>query len=214
MRICFQSLAARLGGSFVLSFVIVGCGQSAIQGEVASPSQPAAVFAENGSGRYQSARFGFSLTLPEGASWRIEDGGRSPWLEATHEKTSSRLRIRASTERSALSREACLEASRGLGLPELEDASLVDDRVERLGDDEASVWIRAGIRTNEAQAIEGIVLASAVSLRRCLVFVYETTVDEGPHPEQVIAERLAVVVHSVLPSLHFTPPLALPQAER
>jgi len=214
MRICFQSLAARLGGSFVLSLVIVGCGQSAIQGEVASPSQPAAVFAENGSGRYQSARFGFSLTLPEGASWRIEDGGRSPWMVATHDETSSRLRIRASTERSALSREACLDGSRELGLPDIESAIVIDDRVEPLTGEEASVWLRAGIRIGEPGSIEGIVVASAVSLRRCLVLVYETTVDQGPHPEQVVAERLAVVVHSVLPSLHFTPPLGLPQAER
>ena len=192
MTSCFPSLVGRLGGSFVLSSALIGCAQSTVQAEPAAPSQPAAVFEDGAVGRYQSLRFGFALTLPDGASWRIEDD-RSPWVEATHEATSSRLRVRGSIERTALSREACLENARGFGVPDLEDAIVLDDRVEPLSGEEASVWLRAGVRRGEDEVIEGVVVASAVSLRRCLVLVYETLTTDlisisrrilalGPHP--------------------------------
>lgn len=194
--------------SLTLALALAACSPSAIPAKSGPPSQPAA-FAETDFGRYQSARLGFSFTLPDGRSWRIDDD-RSAWMVTTHEATSSRLRIRASTERSALSREACL--ARSDDVPDLDDAIVIDDRVEPLTGEEASVWIRAAIRPH-ADAIEGIVVASAVSLRRCLVLIYQTRAHGESAPE-AIADRLALVADTVVPSLRFTDPTSVPRAPR
>ena len=194
--------------ALAFTLALVAC--SPTSSPPASSPTPPAVFAETDFGRYQSARLGFSLTLPDGHAWRIEDD-RSAWMQATHAPTSSRLRIRASIERSALSREGCLARARD-DLPDLEDAIVIDDRVATLADEEASVWIRAAIRPAD-DGLEGLIVASAVSLRRCLVLLYETRAQGDAAPE-AIAERLALVADTVIPSLRFTDSTSVPRAPR
>lgn len=206
-----NSFPWRLGGSSLLALALVACGGAIGQETVESPAAPLATGFENdGWGRYDSLRFALSLGLPEGRAWSIDDR-KSPWLVATHADTSSLLRVRAWHEPRAVSREACLERSRELdpSLPEPDEASVVDERIESIGNDDTSVHIRAGFR-REGEGIEGIVIASGVSIRRCFTLIFESRA-RGPGAEAAIVDRLAMVTEGIVPKLRLTTPLHVPR---
>lgn len=204
MKSCFDSSSwPRLGGFLV--FALIGCGQSAVRTEALAPSAMAESFDDGAFGRYESRRFGFSIGLPDGRAWRIDDRTTS-WLRASHEKTGSLLRARAWDESRAVSREVCLDEARKLdpSLPILEQ--LLEDRLQNVG--ETSAHIQAAVQREDDGNLRGDVLVFGVSLRRCFVLAYESRAT-GPSAEQILAERLAVITDAVVPSLRFSSALSI-----
>lgn len=210
---CFHSFASpRLGGWLVLAFALLACGQSALQSEPVAPIQPAESFDDGAWGRYSSARFGFSMGLPDGRAWKIDDR-TTPWLRATHEKTGSSLRARTFYEARAVSRETCLERARALdaSLPILDE--LVEDRIQTIGGDETSAHLKAAVRRGSDGELRGYLLVSGVSIRRCFVLVFESRAS-GPRAEKILAERLAIATDGIVPAIRFEERLRVPRSSR
>lgn len=177
-------------------------------------AEPVAIGFDEGTwGRYESARFAFSMRLPDGSGWRIDDR-KTSFLDATHPATGSRLRARAWNEARAVSREACLARAREIdaSLPEAQGESVIDERIETIGGDETSAHLRAAVSADGEGELSGIVLVSGVSVRRCFVLAFETQAS-GEGAEATIADRLATVTEGVVRSVRFKPMLDVPRAD-
>jgi hypothetical protein len=163
-------------------------------------------------GTFHSKRFELSLALPDGAAWRIDDHG-SHWLKAEHPPTRSTLWLRTWGEEQLVTRKDCYAHARdwNVTLPDLEGASLIDDRMRRLfGAYDARV--AAGIRPSDRSSPRdrGFVVAVVGDLRRCVVVVYETEAADPSAPASM-ADRLAFVSDRVLPGMQLDPSLAPPR---
>lgn len=199
-----------LGGSLALAFALVGCGTTMLDGQAKAPVGNGGFEEGDRWGRYESLRFGFSIRLPDGRGWRIDDHG-SLWLRATHAASDSELSARSWDEPRAVSRESCLERARELSpsvIPDLAEMAVIDDEIRALGSDrdDASAHIRVAVASGKGGEQRGAVLVSAVSIRRCFSMVI-TTRASGPFAETAVAERLATLASFVVPSVRFVSPM-------
>jgi hypothetical protein len=150
--------------------------------------------------RYRSKRLGFSLPLPDGRAWRIDDHTR-PELVATHAATRSTVTV------------AVLWAPANVGRTECEamahDAHLVPDGALQTLDDETTVTqgtfdtrVRVALRSGSAphDPLVGHVMAFGGSLRKCYVFDFATEVD-GASDEPALSARLAFARTRILGGL-------------
>lgn len=140
--------------------------------------------------RLVSRRFQLSLSLPDGAAWRLDDHSQ-PSLVATHEETSSRLELRATQEDELVSRHKCEDRARALGW--IDDGALttVDDEVTT-GPDAYDSRVRIALETRGASSeLVGHVYLFGGFLRRCLL-VHLTTRVPSMRDEPALSQRLAV----------------------
>jgi hypothetical protein len=162
----------------------------------AAPGPPAPAGWEGGEwGRFRSLRFDVSITLPDGAAWRIDDR-RTPWLVAEHAPTGSRLRVRAFRDDEPQNWRKCEARARELdpSLPSLE--RVVEERAEGLiAGWDARAW--AVTRPAPDGAVEGHYLMVAANIRKCLVAHYATRAS-GPRAGAVLGARLGDVAERVL----------------
>ncbi|MBK9262593.1 MAG: hypothetical protein IPM54_22660 [Polyangiaceae bacterium] len=148
---------------------------------------------------YASTRFNFSLPLPDGASFRIDDH-TDRWLVATHASASSTLLVRVWREYEMMSRGACEDRARLYRtLPERMGDVFVEQKridVPPGHDTIVDVYVR---ERGETPRIEGTVLAFGGWARRCFAFVYVTRDDD----EHAVAARLSTIVHGTLLRMTF-----------
>jgi hypothetical protein len=150
--------------------------------------------------RYRSKRLGFSLPLPDGRAWRIDDHSR-PALVATHAATRSTVTV------------AVLWAPANVGRTECEamahDAHLVPEGALQTLDDETTVTqgtfdtrVRVALHAGNAphEPLVGHVMAFGGSLRKCYVFDFATQVD-GAADEPALSARLAFARTRILGGL-------------
>jgi hypothetical protein len=138
--------------------------------------------------RYVSSRFGVSLPLPDGKTWRIDDHGKN-FLFATHEPSHSSITLRTWTDDELQSRQRCeVEARLEHIFPDTELETVADDHVEEPASYDTRLWI--AIEPHAAAGLTGHVIAVGGFVRRCLFFHFETTVPVGQ--EQVLSTRLAL----------------------
>ncbi|HEU4410623.1 MAG TPA: hypothetical protein VFS43_35535 [Polyangiaceae bacterium] len=164
-----------------------------------APGPPAPAGWEAGEwGRFRSLRFDLSLTLPDGAAWRIDDR-RTPWLVAEHAATESRLRLRAFRDDEPRNWQKCEARARELdpSLPPLE--RVVEERAEGLlAGWDARAW--AVTKPAPGGAVEGHYLLVAANVRKCLVAHYATRA-RGPRAGAVLGARLGDVAERVVGGL-------------
>ncbi|WP_437294260.1 hypothetical protein [Sorangium sp. So ce426] len=166
----------------------------------APPAQAASTLDDGELGEYRSDRFDLRLPLPDARGFRVEDG-EGPWLVATHAASSTSLLVRTWREDGRASRAACEARARlwrdlprpGEGLTAAERRIDVPEGFDTV--------VAIGVADSPPGApIDGFAVAFGGSGRRCFAFVAETRA-AGPSAEQLVAERLAVVVEISLGGL-------------
>lgn len=146
-----------------------------------------------------STRFDFSIPLPDGASFRIDDR-TDRWLVATHSETSSTLLVRAWREYELMNRRTCEQQARLYRtLPErVGDVVVEEKRIDAPPDHDTIVDVRIRERA-EAPRVEGTVLAFGGWAHRCFAFVFVTRHDD----KAAVAARLSTIVHGTLLRMKF-----------
>jgi hypothetical protein len=151
-------------------------------------------------GEYRSARFDLRLPLPDGPSWRVEDG-RSPWLEASHAAANTNLLVRTWPEAGTANRQTCEARARlWRDLPARERADIVDRRRINVPPGFDTI-VEVGVTPERPEdnaargdlAIEGFAMAFGGWAHRCFAFVL-TTKASGKDAERLVAVRLATMV--------------------
>jgi hypothetical protein len=189
----------------LLSAFVAACASAPAPAPVSAPPPQASASAPasfEGArwGTFHSKRFDLSLGLPDGSAWKIDDH-RSPWLRASHESTHSTLLARSWSEDQNVTRKACYARAREweAALPEIDGAGLIDDGMRKvLGGEDARVAV--GIDARVSPGVGGFVVAIVGSIRRCMVFAFQTRA-EGQGAEDEIASRLALVAERFVPSI-------------
>jgi hypothetical protein len=193
---------------FIVGITVVAACASApapAPGPSAPPQAPAsapATFEGARWGKFHSKRFDFSLALPDGSAWKIDDH-RSKWLDATHAATHSSLLARSWNEEQNVTRKACYAQAREWErvLPDLDSQPLIDDGIKKvLGNEDARVAVGLDARTPSTQGIDGFVVVIVGSVKRCMVFAFQTHAD-GQGAGDEIASRLAIIAERFVPSL-------------
>jgi len=144
-------------------------------------------------GRFRSHRFGLSVPLPDGATWKIDDHN-TPWLDAVHRDTATRFRARVWIEPRPVSRATC-EAMARRWLPELphpNEGVPIDDHVivdVPAGGFETQVLVGLGTPRSPDEALTGYVLAFGVSAKKCIAMAF-TSSATGPKASATLGERL------------------------
>lgn len=148
---------------------------------------------------YTSTRFNFSLPLPDGASFRIEDK-TDRWFVGTHTPTASTLLVRAWREYEIMNRTSCEERARlHRTLPERDRRVLLEERrVDVPPEHDTIVDVRVR-ELDQTPRFEGTVLAFGGWARRCFAFVFVTRDDD----ETTVAARLSTIVHGTLERMKF-----------
>lgn len=203
--------AARALALVASSLMLLACPSSVPKpAEVRSAPRPIAsaaaaprpdALADGGSSfhTYTSTRFDFSLPLPDGAFFRIEDK-TDRWFVATHVPTASTLLVRAWREYEIMNRASCEERARlHRTLPERDKRVLLDERrvdVPPQHDTIVDVRVR---ELQQAPRFEGTVLAFGGWAHRCFAFVFVTRDDD----EKTVAARLSTMVHGSLERMKF-----------
>lgn len=174
-------------------------------------------------GEFRSARFELRLPLPDGRAWRIDDRS-TPWLSATHPATSSTVLVRRWHEDELMNREKCERRAREFrALPAREGSELMETRpVPVPAEFDTRVEVRF-VPAAARQTLRGFALAFGGWAHGCFAFVF-TTSASGPGAEEVIGDRLALVVEGSLTALTVESPLrpgdhgrvvpTLPEVER
>jgi hypothetical protein len=157
--------------------------------------------------RYRSRRLSLSLPLPDGKAWRIDDHSQ-PELVATHGPTRSRIVVAVFGANELVGRAQCEELARARKLvPENGPGATrtVEDQVT-ITQGEFDTRIEVAIAPGDGPngTLGGHVMAFGGFLRKCLVFLYSTTVD-GAAEEPVLSGRLALVRARVLGGLELEP---------
>ena len=138
--------------------------------------------------RFTSTRFGVTLPLPDGKSWKVDDHSR-PELMATRAATGEAVVIRAWSSEELQSRQRCEVTARLWGLfPDAQMEPVEDGRVTAPGtfDTRLVVAVEAG----ENRALRGHVVAVGGWIRRCIFFHY--TIDVAPQQHDLLSARLAL----------------------
>ena len=151
------------------------------------------------------------LPLPDGRAWRIDDH-TGPWLSATHAGSGSALLVRAWREDGRPDRRRCEEKARlWRALPEPGRAEAVERHPVRAplkratasappGPDatDFDTFVEVGVIPGKAGAPVGaFAIAFGGALHRCFAYVF-TTAAAGPGAEQIVGERLAIMVERSL----------------
>lgn len=137
---------------------------------------------------FVSSRFGVSMGLPDGKSWRIDDHTK-PFLFATHEGSRSSIVLRTWSDDELQSRQRCELKAREMQIfPDAELETVADDHVAEPTSYDTRLWI--AIEPRGAAGIAGHVIAVGGFVRRCLFFHFETLVPQGQ--EQALSARLAL----------------------
>jgi hypothetical protein len=148
---------------------------------------------------YRSTRFDFSLPLPDGASFRIDDK-TDRWFVATHSFTTSTLLVRAWREYEIMNRSSCEERARlHRTLPERERGVPIEERRIDVPPEHDTIVNARVLERAEAPRFEGTVLAFGGWAHRCFAFVFVTRDDD----ETTVAARLSTVVHGSLERMKF-----------
>ncbi len=138
--------------------------------------------------RFVSTRFGVSMPLPDGKSWKIDDHSRAV-LTATHDTTRSSITLRTWTDDELQSRQRCeVRARLDRIFPDAELETVADDHVAEPPSYDTRLWIAIEPR---AGAVIGHVIAIGGFVRRCIFFHFQTEVASGQ--EQLLSTRLALV---------------------
>src|SRR5258706_16120586 len=130
---------ARLVLAGSVAVVMFGCGGSGAS-PAAEPdarrgfaAEPLGSFQGTRWGTFHSKRFEFSIGLPDGGAWKIDDH-RTGWLRATHEATRSSVAFRNWNESDNVTRKGCYARARDwdAGLPDLDAQPLIGDELRSL----------------------------------------------------------------------------------
>lgn len=178
---------------------VAGCGgeKPPSAPTTARPDPPAATtpsFSNEAWGKFHSARFRLTLSLPDGKTWKIDDH-RAPELVAVHAATSSRLTLLTTEEEELMNRDRCEERARKLGWvnesPRAPFTTVAEETL--LGPDayDSRVWVAIDARA-PGGAITGHVYMFGAFLRRCLLVHFESQVPSA-RDEEILASRLALV---------------------
>ncbi len=209
-RTLVTSLALATSRALVASLALVACTPPRPSATAAQPAAPAAAsFTDEDKPlpRYRSRRMEFSLPLPDGEAWRIDDHSR-PELVATHAPTRSRLVVAVFGAGELVGRAQCEELARSKGLvqeDELRRLRPVEDQVaitQGMFDTRVEVALEPG--SGPDRSLGGRVMAFGGFLRKCYVFVYSTEVDSASD-EAVLSSRLAFVRARVFGGLALEP---------
>lgn len=144
-------------------------------------------------GRFRSQRYGLSVPLPEGETWRIDDRS-SRWLDALHTPTETRLRARTWLEPRPVNRAHCEAEARRFAsdLPVVDEQGVIEDKVTDdlfAPDFSSRLIVGMGNVSPDSDKLEGYVMAYGASGRRCVAMVF-TARSKGPKGSATLGERL------------------------
>jgi len=147
----------------------------------------------------RSARFDFSLALPDIESFQINDQTTS-WFVAQHQPTGSSVLVRSWREYELMNRVSCEERARlHRNLPERDKGTVIEDRrIDVPPEHDTMVEVRLREKS-ESPTFVGTVLAFGGWARHCFAFVFVTTGDD----KKVVAARLSTMVTGTLEHLKF-----------
>lgn len=147
----------------------------------------------------RSARFDFSLALPDLESFEINDQTTS-WFVAQHQPTGSSLLVRSWREYEHMNRVSCEERARlHRNLPEREKGTVIEDRrIDIPPEHDTMVEVRLREKADSPQFI-GTVLAFGGWARHCFAFVFSTMGDD----KKIVAARLSTMVSGTLEHIKF-----------
>ena len=171
------------------------------QSSPASTQRPRIDALANGSSfqTYTSTRFDFSLPLPDGASFRIDDK-TDRWFVATHLVTSSKLFVRTWREYELMNRTSCEERARlHRTFPERDRGVPIEERRVDVPPEHDTI---VDVRVHElpgSPRFEGTVLAFGGWAHKCFGFVFVTRDDD----ETTVAARLSTIVRGSLERMKF-----------
>jgi hypothetical protein len=147
--------------------------------------------------RYHSKRLAFSVLLPDGRDWRIDDHSQSE-LVATHAPTRSKLVVAVFRAEQLVGRTQCEALSRERRLvPSGDLRTLEDETAITQQTFDTRVWVAIEPGTGPDRSLAGYVFAFGGFLRKCFAFVFSTRI-ESAVDEPVISSRLAFVRARVL----------------
>lgn len=153
-------------------------------------------------GTFTSKRFGVRLSLPNGASWKIDDT-TSRWLSATQTAEESTLVVRLWRDDNRMTRETCEARARlSRALPSRDGAEVVEQRaldLPRGFDTRADVAL---LPDRKGRGLYGFVLAFGGYSHKCFAYVYVTHA-AGPGADRIVGDRLARMVEGSLSRLTF-----------
>lgn len=146
-----------------------------------------------------SDRFGFSLDLPDAASFEIKDQ-KDPWFVAIHPQTGSTVLVRSWREYELMNRVSCEQRARLYrDLPGRELGTVIEDRrIDVPPEHDTMVEVRVHEKSESPRFI-GSALAFGGWAHRCFAFVFATTDDD----ETIVAARLSTIVHGTLERMKF-----------
>jgi len=148
---------------------------------------------------YTSTRFDFTLALPDGASFRVDDK-TDRWFVATHSSTASTLLVRTWREYEIMNRASCEERARlHRTLPERDRGMRIEERRVDVPPEHDTI---VDVRVREVAGsprFEGTVIGFGGWARRCFAFVFVTKDDD----ETTVTGRLSTIVQGTLERMKF-----------
>jgi hypothetical protein len=192
-------VAHRVLRSVLAALAATACGNapetstaSRSSADAASPAAGSAAYVvdEAAWGKYHSKRHQFTVSLPEGKVWKIDDH-RQPELVATHAATKSRLTVMATREEELANQTRCEARARSLGwVPQTPLTTVEDADFSGPEDYRSRVWVAVDAGRRDG-SLEGHVFLFGAFLHRCLL-VHLVTGVASANDEEVLATRLAV----------------------
>jgi hypothetical protein len=162
------------------------------------PDEPRALL------RYHSLRFGFSVPLPDGRAWKIDDH-KTAALVAEHPPTSSTLSLQTWSEPEVMNRQKCEDRAKDLGLVHLKDPKTLEDHTTvGPGAYDSRVWVALETGGERGTALFGHVLLFGAFVRKCL-FAHYVTFVRTPDDEPRLTSRLAVARIRILAGMEVVP---------
>ena len=154
--------------------------------------------------RFHSKRFNFSLPLPEGARWRIDDHSH-PELVATLPALPARIVAYVAIEKELANRQLCEARARERGVLPAAELHTVEDTVTTMFDEfDTRVWVAIEAPGAPGGPMKGHVLAFGGFLRKCFFFHYETGVRSDAETGS-LSQRLALARTRILGGMVVAP---------
>ncbi len=137
---------------------------------------------------FHSTRFGISVSLPDGKSWRIDDH-KAPVMRATHEATHSVVELAVWREEELVNRAMCEKRAYEKGFAKEPAGEEISTELVSIPTGfDTGVWIGAD---HDATTITGQLVAFGAFIHKCLYFRFETKADIKD--ADVVSDRLAFV---------------------
>lgn len=150
--------------------------------------EPPAFTAGSHMAHFHSTRFGVSVPLPDGKSWRIDDH-KAPVMRATHEATRSMVELAVWREDELVNRAKCEQRAYEKGFAKEPAGEEVSTEVASFPPGfDTGIWIGAD---HDATSITGQLVAFGAFVHKCLYFRFETKADLKD--ADVVSDRLAFV---------------------